>query len=137
MEMVEEEKVVKVAEFFVGIVQKSILHINVLSCKVQLKMIVNLEASAYVALTSPIYPTHIVNRILCKCAPPIKQNQASSNVKHSAFDTEWITLVGRDGQEVSVLCTYDSFTSQSSISGKMATDLQLLQEDLGQITIQA
>ena len=69
--------------------------------------------------------------------PPNKQNQASSNVTHSAFDTEWITLVGRDGQEVSVLCTYDSFASQSSISGKMVVDLQLLQEDLGQITIQA
>ena len=47
---------------------------------------------------------------------PIKKNQASSNITHSAFDTEWITMVGRDGQEVSVLCTYDSFASQSSIS---------------------
>ena len=54
MEMVEEEQVVKVAEFFVGIVQKSILHINALSCKVQLKMIVNLEVFAFVASTSPI-----------------------------------------------------------------------------------
>ena len=56
---------------------------------------------------------------------------------HSAFDTEWKTLVGREGQEVSVLCTYDSFASQSSISLVMANTLGLLKEDLGKISIQA
>ena len=45
--------------------------------------------------------------------------------------------MGRDGQEVSVLCTYDSFASQSSISLVMANTLGLLKEDLGKISIQA
>ena len=45
--------------------------------------------------------------------------------------------MGRDGQEVSVLCTYDSFASQSSISLAMANTLGLLKEDLGKISIQA
>ena len=84
-----------------------------------------------------------MNRLLCKCAyvPPTKtQNQASTSgpsIQHTAFDTEYITLVGSDGQQVSVLCTYDSFASQSSISLAMADALGLLKEDLGKISIQA
>ena len=90
-----------------------------------------------------VCPTHKVNRLLCKCAyvPPTKtQNQASTSgpsIQHTAFDTEYITLVGIDGQQVSVLCTYDSFASQSSISLAMADALGLLKEDLGKISIQA
>ena len=54
MELVEEDQVVKLAESFVDIVQRSILHIGALSCKMQLKMMLNPEVFASVASTSPI-----------------------------------------------------------------------------------
>ena len=54
MELFEGEQVVKFAESFVYIVQRSILHVSALSCKVQLEMMLNPEVSASVASASPI-----------------------------------------------------------------------------------
>ena len=95
-------------------------------------------------LTIPyLCPSHLTNVKVCGCPKPISSTDAitqnasvvaSSFFGPVAFDTEQVTIIAPGGER-QVLMTYDSFASQSSVSGHIATELGLSRTNMGSVDI--